>query len=468
MHHHVRLVAGVGAAALLWSTATMPATAAGYLAAWTGDPAGPTGVIPSGTQTLREIISPRVGGNTLRLQLTNRLGMLPVTFTQVWIGAQKYNAYVVKGSNKELTFGGSQSVTLQPGDTITSDPLTFPVVSFQKLAISMQAVAGTIPAASETHSVSREINYFSPTATAGAEIGVGYTAFELTQGAFFQASWHYINELDVFSMNASPRVVVSFGDSITDGLQVNQTAENTFVEETKNLGLEQRYEDFIQKRIVAMQGYSQFSFVNAGIAGNRLTAGPFAPFFGPSGLDRLAPDALNVFGATDCVIGLGINDIAFDVPAQTTGDPTIVTTIENDMTTVINELHAKNIRAVLTTILPALGAEASQFAPALQTVPGLPTPVNGGALHGTVISNTLREQVNAWIMTGPGSKIADAVVDLSTCMQDPTDPRKLNTIYDSGDHLHPNAAGYSHMADCTPIASTFGTVAAQSARRARR
>ena len=230
-------------------------------------------------------------------------------------------------------------------------------------------------------------------------------------------------------MNASARVVVSFGDSITDGLQVNPTVENTFVENITNLGLEQRYEDYIQKKVVATTGYSQFSFVDAGIAGNRLTAGPFLPFFGPSGLSRLNADALSVFGATDAIIGLGINDIAFDIPAQTTGSTAIVQTIEADMTTLITQLHSHRIRAVLTTILPALGAEASQFAPATIALQGvLPAPVSGGALHGTAISDALRRQVNTWILTGPGSKLADAVVDLSTCMENPANTSQLNFI----------------------------------------
>ena len=452
-----RLIAGVVGAALLCSSAATPVFAAEWLGAWTGDPAGFTGAIPPGTQTLREIISPRISGDTLRLTLTNRDGIMPVTFNQIWVGTQKYGAYVVKDTNKQLTFAGSPSVTIPVGGYVTSDPLPYTVVSFQKLSISMQASAGSIPALSQSHPVSREINYFSPTTTASNISGIGFLPFTLTQGVTFQASWHYIEELDVNSMFANPHVVVSFGDSITDGLQTNATAENTFVEEIKNLGLEQRYEDYIQKRIVAQQGYSQFSFVNAGIAGNRLTAGPFAPFFGPSGLDRLTTDVLNVPGATDAIIGLGINDIAFDIPAQVLGSTTIVTTIENDLTTLITTLHNHRIRAVLTTILPALGAEASQAAPALQAL-NIPGPVDGGALHGTVNSDNLRKMVNLWIMKGPGSRLADAVVDLSTCMQTPPpgNPSILNPIYDSGDHLHPNAAGYSHMADCTPIVSTFG------------
>ena len=93
------------------------------------------------------------------------------------------------------------------------------------------------------------------------------------------------------------------------------------------------------------------------------------------------------------------------------------------------------------------------------TAPGLPTPVNGGAFHGTQISDTLRRQVNTWILTGPGHQMADAVIDLSTCMQNPANTSQLNPIYDSGDHLHPNSAGYLHMSDCTSVAATFGTAA---------
>ena len=439
-------------------SAQTPVLAASSLAAWVGDPAGPTGIIPPGTQTLREIISPRVTGNQMRLTLTNRLGLLPVTFTQVWIGAQKTGAELVPGSNKQLTFGGSPSVTIAPGDTVTSDMMTYSVVSFKKLAISMQAVAGSIPAASETHSVSREVNYFSLTATAEPVTGAGFLPFELTGGALFQASWHYINELDVVSMDASPRVVVCFGDSITDGLQVNKAIENTFVENISNLGYEQRFEDYIQIRLSKQANYKQFSFVNAGIAGNRLTAGPFLPFFGPSALDRVDTDVIKVAGITDAIVGFGINDIAFDIPAQTLKSASIVTTIETDLTKLINQLHAHRIRVVLTTILPALGAEASQFAPPLIALNGvLPTPISGGALHGTEISDQLRREVNTWIK-GPGSKMADAVADLSTCMANPKNTSQLNPIYDSGDHLHPNAAGYLHMANnCTPIGS-FGTV----------
>jgi lysophospholipase L1-like esterase len=38
-------------------------------------------------------------------------------------------------------------------------------------------------------------------------------------------------------------------------------------------------------------------------------------------------------------------------------------------------------------------------------------------------------------------------IDLDAAVRDPADPGKLKSVYDSGDHLHPNASGYRRMGD---------------------
>ena len=183
MAYYSRLVMRVAATALLCAAAISDASAAGFLGAWTGDPAGSTGVIPSGTQTLREIISPRVSGTMLRLTLTNRLGTLPVTFNQVWIGTQKYGAYVVKGTNKQLSFSNSPSVTIAAGASVTSDPLPFPVVSYQKLAISMQGDRRhDSRGVRDAFGIARNQLFLAHWGTAAATTGLLYEPFELTEG----------------------------------------------------------------------------------------------------------------------------------------------------------------------------------------------------------------------------------------------------------------------------------------------
>jgi lysophospholipase L1-like esterase len=450
MKRHAKLkIALLSVAVLCLNTAAIAAVPK-WVSAWKADPTGTTGAIPPGTQTLREIISPRGAGNTLRLRLTNREGTLPVSLSQVWIGTQQNGAQLVAGSNKQLTFGGRSDVYLAPGQDLYSDPLPYKVTSFSKLAISMQT-AGVlgIPALSSSHSVSRETNYFSVALPllgggAGGDSGAGFQPFTLTAGATFQASWHFIAGLDVVSTDAKPRVVVAFGDSITDGLTVNPVTGNTFVENITNLGAEERYPDFLQRRFDSIPKYKSFSVVNAGIAGNRLTAGPFAPFFGPRGLDRMETDVIQVAGVTDVVAHFGINDIAFDLPAQLSGSRSIGQTVIAGYSEMISRLHAKGIRVVLGTIMPGKGAGIG---------PASPT-VNAGALHGTEITDIIRLEVNDWIR-GYGKTLADGIVDFDACMRDPQKPSFLNPAYNSGDNLHPTGVGYSVMAGCFDLAATF-------------
>ena len=428
---------------------TQAALAAGpvWVSAWKADPSGSTGEIPAGTQTLREIISPRVSGNTVRLRLTNRQGMMPVTFSQVYIGTQKDGATLVPGSNVPLTFNGGSSISLLPGQDAVSDPIAYNVTKFTRLAISMQSFgAQGIPMQSSTHSVSRETNYFSlvPTFNGGGadkESGAGYQPFTLTGGVTFQASWHYINSLDIQTLDPQPRVVVAFGDSITDGLTVNPNTDNTFIEDLTSLGAEQRYPDFLQRRLDGMGRSKMQAVVNAGIAGNRLTAGPFAPFFGPRGLDRLETDVIQVPGVTDVIVHMGVNDIAFDNDAQNTGNRTIAKTLIAGFQETITRLQAKNIRVLLGTIMPGRGAGFGAASPT----------VNGGAAHGTEITDSLRIEVNSWIR-GPGAALSNGVIDFDACTRDPARPSYLNPQFDSGDHLHPNPAGFLAMANCVNLA----------------
>ena len=55
----------------------------------------------------------------------------------------------------------------------------------------------------------------------------------------------------------------------------------------------------------------------------------------------------------------------------------------------------------------------------------------------------IRQAVNQWIRT---SGRFDGVIDFDKLMEDPASPGHMRAVYDCGDHLHPNDAGYSAMA----------------------
>ena len=59
-----------------------------------------------------------------------------------------------------------------------------------------------------------------------------------------------------------------------------------------------------------------------------------------------------------------------------------------------------------------------------------------------------RQAVNRWIRT---SDAYDAVIDFDRVLRDPAHPSLMLPAYDSGDHVHPNDAGYKAMADAIDL-----------------
>ena len=78
------------------------------------------------------------------------------------------------------------------------------------------------------------------------------------------------------------------------------------------------------------------------------------------------------------------------------------------------------------------------------------TPVEGFLIPGTPFpvfspsKEVKRQAVNAWIRT---SGEYDEVFDFDRVLRDPNFPSRIITVYDSGDHGHPNDAGYKALAD---------------------
>jgi lysophospholipase L1-like esterase len=81
---------------------------------------------------------------------------------------------------------------------------------------------------------------------------------------------------------------------------------------------------------------------------------------------------------------------------------------------------------------------------------GTLTPFGGTEFPGYFSSagEEKRARINSWIRT---SGRFDAVIDFDAATRDPARPTQLRSAYDSGDHLHPNDAGYAAMADAIDL-----------------
>jgi lysophospholipase L1-like esterase len=88
---------------------------------------------------------------------------------------------------------------------------------------------------------------------------------------------------------------------------------------------------------------------------------------------------------------------------------------------------------------------AQARAAGLRVLGGTLTPFHGYAEpYYSSENDAKREAVNAWIRN---SGQYDAVIDFDALLRDPAVTNRLRPMYDSGDHLHPNDAGYKAMAD---------------------
>jgi lysophospholipase L1-like esterase len=80
------------------------------------------------------------------------------------------------------------------------------------------------------------------------------------------------------------------------------------------------------------------------------------------------------------------------------------------------------------------------------------TPFAGSILYSPA-GETERQAVNQFIRTG---NAYDGVLDFDQVVRDPSNPSQILPAYDSGDHIHPNDAGYQAIAqsiDLTPFLS---------------
>jgi hypothetical protein len=75
--------------------------------------------------TLRQVVHGSIGGNRLRVRLSNGYGEAPLTLRAVHLARSAGGSAIDVATDQALTFGGAQSVVVAAGATLFSDPLDF-------------------------------------------------------------------------------------------------------------------------------------------------------------------------------------------------------------------------------------------------------------------------------------------------------------------------------------------------------
>lgn len=350
--------------------------------------------------TVRDVVRTSIGGQALRIRLSNRFGNRPVTFDDVRVALSAGRAATVAASQHRVLFGARRRVTIPVGSQRLSDPIALPVGARRDLAITLYSSG---PTGRVTGGGIRHPSYLS----GPGNFTTNSNGAPFTDRALF---WYFLSGVDVETGSRPLGSVVALGDSITAGAASTVYTWRAWV-------------DHLAARLAKRP--RPLAVLNAGINGNSLHES--SPCFGQSGLARLTRDVFGQLGIRTMILALGVNDIVLPPQGQRgpcAERPVSVPTMIRLYTQVAQRAHAHHLKIIAATITP-FGLD-KVWTPALEAK---------------------RDALNDWIRH---AQVFDGVIDFAKALADPADPAKMRAQFSSPDGLHPNDAGHAAMARAIP------------------
>jgi lysophospholipase L1-like esterase len=349
-------------------------------------------------ETVRMIVRTSIGGERLRLTLSNALGRSEVHIGAVHVALRERGSAIAVATDRTVTFGGKASFAVQPGTLVVSDPVELAVPPLTELAVSVHLPDETPDVT--THEFALNTTYVvAGNAAAAASLTNPRTNF----------TYFWLAGVEVRAA-ADVGAIVALGDSITDGV-------------TTTFDTHRAWPSLLAAKLQADAATRNLAVINAGISGNRVRR----DVIGASALGRFDRDVLARADVEWLVLFEGINDITWSaLPTVPDGERATSEGIVETLGQIVDRAHARGIKVMGGTLMPM-----------------------GGLWLHNAETETMRQAVNEWIRT---SGKLDAVADFDAATRDPSAPQRLRPEFDSGDHIHPNDAGNAAMVDAVDTA----------------
>ena len=341
-------------------------------------------------RSVRQVVKVSIGGDVIRLKLSNIYSMQPVEIRSIYIAHAKDSFSIDAKSAQYFKFGNSYKTVIPAGKQIVSDALKFNLKNLERVAITINYTSA--PDVPTVHMGSRTTSYIMKGVT---------NAHSNFEKAFRENHWYNISGIDVYTMSTNMSAIAIMGNSITDGKCSTDNAQN-------------RWPDVMSEMLQLKHKITNQGVLNLGIGNNRVTV---PGGFGALAKERFDRDILMQSGVKKVIIFEGINDIG---AAKSGNSETVARQIIESIQGMVRKAKARKMKVYLGTITPFKGA--------------------GYYSH---FHEAARLYVNDWIRSQ--AKNVDGILDFAKLLQDPNDDRRMKREYASNDWLHPNPAGYKAM-----------------------
>ena len=341
-------------------------------------------------RSVRQVVKVSIGGDVIRLKLSNIYSMQPVEIRSIYIAHAKDSSDIDAKTAQYFKFGNSYKTIIPAGKQIVSDALKFKLRNLERVAITINYTSA--PEIPTVHMGSRTTSYIMKGVT---------NAHSNFAKAFRENHWYNISGIDVYTMSNNMSAIAIIGNSITDGKCSTDNAQN-------------RWPDVMSEMLQLKHKITNQGVLNLGIGNNRVTV---PGGFGALAKERFDRDILMQSGVKKVVIFEGVNDIG---AARSGSSETVARQIIESIHGMVKKAKARKMKVYLGTITPFKGAG-----------------------YYTHFHEAARLYVNDWIRSQ--AKNVDGILDFAKLLQDPNDDRRMKREYASNDWLHPNPTGYKAM-----------------------